>query len=117
MKRGTRWRSWLRFRYKPENRGFDSRLVHWIFHGLNPSGHIMATLWPHDEYQEYFLGVTADDNLATFVCRFSRYPWCPNLLEPLKTVQACNGVAFYLHHETVFFIVHLQSLHSPQDPF
>jgi len=40
-----------------------------------------AALWPHYEYQEYFLGVKADVNLATFVCRLSRNPGCLKLLE------------------------------------
>jgi hypothetical protein len=34
--------SWLCLRYKPESRGFDSRLCYWIFHRHNLSGRTIA---------------------------------------------------------------------------
>ena len=33
------------------------------------------------------------DNLATFICRFSRNSGSLKLLEPSGPVQACNGIA------------------------
>ena len=46
------------------------------------TGYSMDFFRPHYEYQEYFLGVKTDDNLATFVCRLSRNPGCLKILEP-----------------------------------
>jgi len=72
---------------------------------------LLATLWPWSWLslqQKWVPGVCPGgkrrlvhkaDNLATFMCRMSRYPGSFNLLEPKGPVHDCTGIAVPLEYE------------------
>jgi hypothetical protein len=103
--RGKRWRSWLR--HCATSRKVAGSIpdgVIGIFHGHNSSGHTMAvgvnSASNRNNYQECFLGIKA-------VGAYGGQPYhlqvptvlksgSLNLLEPLRPVQGCNGMALHL---------------------
>jgi hypothetical protein len=88
-------------RYKPEGRGFDSRLCNWNFS-------LTWSFWLHcgpgvdlacnrNEYQEYFLGGKGGwcVGLTTLPpsCADCLKIWEPQPPRTLRAVQTCNGIA------------------------
>jgi len=80
--------------YKSEGRCFDPSWCKWIFrwHKILP---IAPWPWGHsasnrNEYQEYFLGVKAADNLPPS-CAVVTKSGNLNFLEPSGPLRACNG--------------------------
>ena len=64
-------------RYKPEGRGFDSRLCHWNFSASNR------------HYQEYFLGSKGGRCIGPPLCADCLEIWLP---EPRGNLRACPGL-------------------------
>jgi hypothetical protein len=83
-------------RYKPEDRGFNSRWSHWKFsltQSFRPHyGPVVDSASNRNEYQEYFLGGKGRRCVGLTTLPLSCSD-CLNFLEPSGPVQACNGIA------------------------
>jgi hypothetical protein len=88
-------------RYKPEDRGLDSRWCHWIFlltYSFRPHyGPGVDSASNRNEYQEYFVVAKGGRCLGLTTLP----PSCADCLEiwepqPSGTLRACNGIALHL---------------------